>query len=71
MERRPKLIFVSPTSVDGSPGRIVTYPDGSAVIQKWQDGEWVADKKRVASPSKPEPVGEETLTDLPVPQTAD
>lgn len=70
MERGPKLIFVSPTSVDGSPGRIVTYPDGSVVIQKWQGGKWVTDKKRVAGRAQVEPVGDETLTDLQAPQAA-
>jgi hypothetical protein len=66
-----KLILVSPTCVDGSPGRIVTYPDGSVIVQKWVGQKWVTDKKRVARPAKAESVGDETLTDFQVPQAAD
>jgi hypothetical protein len=66
-----KLILVSLTCVDGSPGRIVTYPDGSVIVQKWVGRKWVTDRKRVAGPTKAEPVGDETLTGFQVPQAAD
>jgi hypothetical protein len=60
----PGFIVVSLTSVDGSVGRILSYPDGSVVVQKWDGRTWVTDKQRVAVPANNETVGEETLADF-------
>lgn len=64
LDGKPKFIVVSLTSVDGSPGRILTYPDGSIVIQKWDGRTWVTDKHRVAVPAIKETVEDETLADF-------
>lgn len=53
------LVVVSPTTVNGKPGRIVTYPDGKIVVQQWTGSGWVTDKSRVAGGSEPDP--EKTL----------
>jgi hypothetical protein len=71
MDGARKLILVSPTRVDGAPGRVVTYPDGSVMVQKWVKGRWVTDQNRVVAQPKPEPAGDETLADFTVSTTAD
>jgi hypothetical protein len=53
MPEEPKLILVSPTSVNGAPGRILTYPDGTIVVQVWNGSTWVSDKSRIVA-DKPE-----------------
>lgn len=55
MPEEPKLILVSPTSVNGAAGRILTYPDGAIVVQVWNGSAWVSDKSRImADQSEPE-----------------
>lgn len=55
MPEENKLILVSPTSLDGAPGRILTYPDGTIVVQVWNGSKWVSDKSRVVAANKAEP----------------
>lgn len=55
MADEPNLVIVSPTSVDGKPARIVTYPDGKVIVQLWTKSGWETDTSRVVSEKKPEP----------------
>jgi hypothetical protein len=71
MDGARKLIFVSPTRVDGAPGRVVTFPDGSIMVQKWVNRRWVTDQNRVVAQSKPEPADDETLANFTVSATVD
>jgi hypothetical protein len=47
------LVVVSPTTVNGKPGRIVTYPDGKIVVQRWTGSGWETDKSRVVAENPP------------------
>jgi hypothetical protein len=66
MERARNLILVSPTRVDGLPGRILTYPDGSVRVQKWVNRRWVTDENRIVGQPQPKPAADDTLANYTV-----
>lgn len=71
MKRAQRLITVSPTCIDGVLGRIVTYPDGSMMIQKWVNRTWVTDEKRIVGQGQPQPAPDDTLANYTVSAAAE